>query len=293
MTRGVSVAVLMILGLVASDALLHQGQTETSQKRGAYLVQGIANCGNCHSPQAADGTVTGPPLSGGPALLSANFTAYPPNLTSDVATGIGGWSEDQIVTALRDGRTPSGAVLRLPMPVPLYRGMSDRDAHAIAVYLKSLPPVENKVPESIYRAPTPASYGPLVGHVADPDIADPVATGAYLVRIGHCMQCHTPLGEDGRRDYAHRLGAGGLVMDGVFGARVTPNITPDATDGIGGWSDRDIGVALTTGVTPTGVQLASPMPWRYLAHVTQPDVGAIVAYLRTIPPVPTLLGAEH
>jgi mono/diheme cytochrome c family protein len=166
------------------------------------------------------------------------------------------------------------------MPVGLYRVLSDSDATAVAAYLKSLPPTVNKVPEASYRIPLPPNYGPPLGVVAP----DKVAYGGYLARIGHCMQCHTPLGEKGQRDYAHQLGAGGLTMDGVFGQRITPNITPDHETGIGGWSDAAIKTALITGMTPDGCGLTSPMPWRYLSTMHDPDIDAIVAYLRTVPP---------
>jgi mono/diheme cytochrome c family protein len=170
------------------------------------------------------------------------------------------------------------------MLVGLYRGMSDRDAYAVAAYLRTLAPVVRKVPEAAYSVPVPTSYGPPLGVVPDPDPADKVTTGAYLVRIGHCMQCHTPLGANGQRDYDHRLGAGGLKMDSVFGSRITPNITPDRETGIGSWSDVAIKSALTQGVTPDGRRLASPMPWRYLSTLRVADVDAIVAYLHTVPP---------
>ena len=98
------------------------------------------------------------------------------------------------------------------------------------------------------------------------------------------MLCHTPLGANGQRDYDHLLGAGGLAMDGVFGSRITPNITPDLETGIGRWSDADIRRAITQGLRPDGRQLASPMPWRYLRTVRDGDIDAIIAYLRTMPP---------
>jgi mono/diheme cytochrome c family protein len=257
---------------------------ETPAERGAYLVNGILNCGNCHSPQEPDGTVSGPPLSGGPAITTPVFTAFPPNITPDPATGIGSWTEAQIVTALREGRTPDGRILRPPMPIGMYRVMSDHDAYAVATYLRSLPPVVSKVPESSYRIATPAGYGPPLGTVPDLDPTDTVAYGSYLAGIGHCMLCHTPLAANGQRDYAHQLGAGGLKMDGLFGSRITPNITPDRETGIGGWSDAEIKTALTKGIAPEGRRLASPMPWRYLSTMHDTDVDAIVAYLRTIPP---------
>jgi hypothetical protein len=73
-------------------------------------------------------------------------------------------------------------------------------------------------------------------------------------------------------------------MAGVFGSRITPNITPDPETGIGRWSDADIRRALTQGLTPDRRKLASPMPWRYLRTVRDGDIDAIIAYLRTVPP---------
>lgn len=259
---------------------------ETLLERGDYLVNGIANCGNCHSPHHQDGTLSGPALSGGDAIFGEGFTAYPPNITPDRGTGLGGWTEDQIVVALREGRTPSGASLRPPMPVPFYRAMSDRDAHAIAVYLRSLAPVEHTVPLSHYDQPPPRGGGLSVGVVSDPDRTNRVAYGAYLARIGHCMLCHTPRDTGGRPDIVHRNGAGGVVLRGRFGIVVAPNITPDVTSGIGGWTDRQIKDALTLGMRPDGTLLAPPMPWRYFATMRDQDLDAVVAYLRTLPPIP-------
>ncbi len=225
-------------------------------ERGAYLVEGIANCGNCHAPQEPSGAVPFTPLSGGPAISSPVFTAYPPNITPDRETGIGGWTEDQLITALREGHTPAGTTLRPPMPVPFYRVMSDDDAHAIAAYILSRQPVSHRSPPPQYKFAAPASYGPPVGHVAAPTRGATIAYGAYLASMGHCMLCHTPVGPDGQRDYAHQLGAGGLAMDGSFGHIVSANITPDKETGIGTWSDADITRVLTTGERPDGRRLA-------------------------------------
>jgi mono/diheme cytochrome c family protein len=258
---------------------------ETALERGAYLVEGIANCGNCHAPKEASGGVPLTPLSGGPAVLSPVFTAYPPNITPDRTSGIGAWTEDQLVTALREGRTPDGRMLRPPMPVPFYRGISDEDAHAIAAYVLSRPAVAGKTPPPLYKIPAPVSYGPPIGGVEAPSRDDKVAYGAYLGSMGHCMLCHTPVGANGQRDYAHRLGAGGLVMDGDFGHVVTANITPDQATGIGSWTDAEIAHALTTGERPDGRRLGPPMPVAYLARLTQDDVAALIAWLRSLPPM--------
>ena len=273
-------AAIFARALVGSSAV-----AETLLERGAYLVNGIGNCGNCHSPQQPDGTLSGPALSGGKALLAPGVIAYPPNLTPDPETGLGGWTEEQIVTALREGHTPTGDVLRPPMPIAFYRGVSDRDARAIAVYLRSLASVKSETLPSEYSIPTPDGYGESVGVIPDPDMSDKVAYGHYLVQLGHCMLCHTPRDASGRPDLVHRTGAGGAVMRGVFGEIVSPNITPDVRFGIGGWTDQQIKDALIKGRRPDGSVLASPMPWRYLATMRDEDIDAIVAYLRTITPI--------
>jgi mono/diheme cytochrome c family protein len=258
---------------------------ETALEHGAYLVEGIANCGNCHAPQEPSGALPLTPLSGGPAISTPAFTAYPSNITPDQGTGIGGWTAEQVVMALREGRTPDGRVLRPPMPVPFYRGMSDEDAYAIATYVLSRQPVSNKAPSSQYKLPVPASYGPPVGHVAAPPQTDRVAYGSYLGSLGHCMLCHTPLGPEGQRDYAHRLGAGGLVMEGVFGRTVTANITPEEGTGLGHWTDDQIKRALAQGERPDGRRLASPMPVAYLARLKPDDLDALVVWLRSLKPI--------
>lgn len=215
----VSCIVLMLSAIVC--------RAETQIERGAYLVTTIGACGNCHSPVDQNRNRNGPALSGGPAILAPVSIAYPPNITPDVDTGIGAWSEDQIVDALRNGRRPDGRILRPPMPVPFYRALSDVDVHAIATYLKSLPSTVNRVSASTYHMPTPASYGPPIVSVPNPDQTGPVAYGAYLASLGHCMLCHTPSGPDGKRDYAHRLGAGGFPVETANGIRISANITPD------------------------------------------------------------------
>jgi len=173
---------LIVFFTAGVSAASQPGAAETPLERGAYLVEGIANCGNCHAPQEPSGAVPLTPLSGGPAIRSPVFTAYPPNITPDRETGIGTWTEDQVVTALREGRAPDGRVLRPPMPVPFYRSMSDENAHAIAAYLLSRQAVARRSPAPQYKFPPPASYGSPLGHVAAPPRDDLPAYGAY-----HCF----------------------------------------------------------------------------------------------------------
>ena len=274
---------MTVIGLAV--ATMSPGWAETQLERGAYLVEVVGACGNCHSPVDADGNRNGPALSGGPALLSPAFVAYAPNITPDLKTGIGSWSEDQIVVALREGKTPDGHMLRPPMPVPLYRAMSDKDVYAIAAYLKMLPPTDRETPVATYKAPMPSSYGPSVGSIAEPSHDDPVLYGAYLAKLGHCMQCHTPIGADGKRDFVNRLGAGGLSVDIAWGSRTSANITTDVDTGIGKWTDEQIIAALSHGVDKDGAVLSPIMPWPYWQSMKPEDLKAIVAWLRTLKPV--------
>jgi mono/diheme cytochrome c family protein len=112
-------------------------------ERGRYLAS-IMDCGGCHTR----GVFLGRP---DPALFLAGSEVgfhlpglgyfYPPNLTPDPATGLGDWSEDDIVRAVRTGVRPDGRVLVPVMPYPSYAALTDQDAYALAAFLKSLPPV--------------------------------------------------------------------------------------------------------------------------------------------------------
>jgi mono/diheme cytochrome c family protein len=278
------------LVLVAALAAAGTGpaRAETPVERGRYLVTAIAACGNCHTPHdAANRELPGMELAGGREFDDAELGhIVGPNITPDRETGIGAWSAAQIVTALRTGRRPDGTLIAPPMPIEFYRGLGDRDAEAIAAYVKSLKPVHHAVARSHYRVPLPPSYGPEVAHVAEPDRGDKVAYGAYLAGpVAHCMECHTPrIRGVLQRD---RLGAGGRELPDIGhpGAlTVSRNITPDPEHGLGKWSDADIERAITLGLRPDGTRLAETMPFAAYRRMTAADLAAIVAYLRLLPP---------
>ena len=145
-------------------------------------------------------------LAGGLVIEDPEFTVVTPNITQDPETGIGAWSDQEIITAIREGRRPDGSIIGPPMPIGLYREMSDQDVGALVAYLRAVPPVRNAVPRAEYPFPLPESYGGPVGRVAEVARDDPAAYGAYLAGpLGHCIECHTPL-VDGRADFAARLG---------------------------------------------------------------------------------------
>ena len=121
------------LALAALPVLLPApaAATELPFERGDYLINGIVACGNCHTPQGPDGPLPGMELAGGLVIQEPEFTVVTPNITPDPATGIGRWSDEQIIAAIREGRRPDGSVIGPPMPVGLYRQMADRDAQAL------------------------------------------------------------------------------------------------------------------------------------------------------------------
>ena len=123
--------------------------------------------------------------------------------------------------------------------------------------------------------------------LAHASAADPaVERGKYLVTLGSCGDCHTPGHFFGKPDMARTLGGSevGFEVPGL-GVFYGPNLTPDKDTGLGKWTDAQIIAAVQTGVRPDGRMLAPPMPWRAFAALTKPDATALVAYLRSLPPV--------
>ena len=148
-----------------------------------------------------------------------------------------------------------------------------------------VPPVNHVVHASEYQIPLPPAYGPPVGDVPEVSRDDPVAYGAYLAGpAGHCIECHTPM-VGFESDYANRTGAGGFPLSGPWGVVVSANITPDREIGIGLWSDDQIKRAITRGVHADGQRLGPPMGFTYYANMSEADLDALVAYLRSLPPV--------
>ena len=253
-------------------------------ERGAYLVNGIAACGNCHTPKGPDRQpLVDQDLSGGVVFNTPAYRAIAANITPDEDTGIGNWTDDQIVAAMRNGTRPDGTMIGPPMPIRSYRDMSDSDAKAIVAYLRSVRPIRHGVEKSSYRTAPPASDGPAVTHVPDPPRSNTPAYGEYLASIGHCMECHTPA-VNGRPDMT-RTGAGGRPMNAPpTGMVFSANLTPANPDGIRSWTDEQIEQTLITGVRPDGRRLARLMAFDWYRNIDRGDLDALVAYLRTLQP---------
>jgi mono/diheme cytochrome c family protein len=253
-------------------------------KRGAYLVNGILTCGNCHTPKGPTGAdIMAKAFSGGLVFDEPPFKVTAANITPDKDTGIGKWSDADIKKLLRTGIRPNGVHVAMVMPTGFYHIMTERDLDAVVAYLRTLKPIKNKVPDPIYKMPQvdqifPGSEKPYTEAM----LKDKVKKGFYLATIGHCMECHTPLGAHGK-DFVGDLGKGGFELKGPWGVTVSRNITPSKTKGIGTWTDAQIKRAITTGVDKDGKHLRPPMGFHYYATMTAGDLNAIVAYLHTVP----------
>ena len=260
-------------------------------ERGIYLMESILACENCHTPKDPDTRqpVDGMAFAGGYLIGDESHIAYAPNITMDIETGIGSWTDEEIIAAIRDGLRPDGTIIGPPMPSPrpFYATMSDNDVKAIVAYLRAQKLVKNVVPKSEYKFPLPPNYGPKVGSVPDPSKDDPVAYGRYVTEsLGHCSACHTPL-KDGQLDFS-RFSAGGQVFPNLFSFRMTVvslNITPHPTAGIGEWTDEEIKRAITKGISRDGRELAKAMAFSYYDKINDEDLDAMIAYLRTLAPV--------
>jgi len=238
--------------------------------RGKYLAT-IGICSGCHLPNLAGGRKTG-------GIISAN-------ITSDPDSGIGKWSEQQIVDAIRNGKRPDGSDIRPPMGVFFYRELADTDARAIAVYLKQSAPVKTTFERAPVSGPPP-KFGPPVVSVPEPSHADKLVYGRYLaVTVAHCMQCHSPRVQ-GLPDLT-RMGAGGNGYTGSDGrTALSSNLTPGNPDGIVTWTDAQLKTAITTGVRPNGSRMVPIMDFELYEHMTPEDLDALVSFVRALKPVP-------
>lgn len=259
-------------------------------ERGRYLTA-AAGCVSCHTADA-DGAA---PFAGGRALATPFGTFYAPNITADPVTGIGSWSDEDFVRALREGTGPGGVDYFPAFPYPSYAGMSRDDALAIRAYLFSLPPVRqanraHDLPWYLRTRLAAWAWKWLAfepgGFVPDPARGADWNRGAYLVRhLGHCGECHTP------RNLLGALRAGEELAGNPAGpeGRKVPNITPDETAGIGAWSLSDLETFLEIGMLPDGDFAGSGMGQvidENTSQLTAADRRAIATYLKALPPRP-------
>jgi len=277
--RGALVAAALAATAVAAWA------QQAPVERGKYLVTTLLTCQNCHTPRGPGGVFNmDRDLSSGLNWDEPPFKVTASNITQDKATGIGNWSDADIEKALRKGERPNGVRLAAVMPSDFYEIMTPSDMRAVIAYLRTVKPVNQTVPDPVYRIALPRHIPPGAEKAfSDADMTDKVKKGFYLATIGHCFECHTPMGPKGR-EFETSYGKGGFEFNGPWGKSVSRNITSHKEKGLGGWTDAEIKRAITEGVSKDGTRLKPPMGYPLYKNMTADDLDAVVAYLRTVPP---------
>lgn len=275
---------------------LHIEATPERLARGEYIFTVLSDCDGCHSER--DFSRFGGPVKpgrrgvGGPVPLDdLPGKVFARNITPDPETGLGRWTDGEIVRAIRDGVSRDGSALFSLMPYANYRYMADEDVYSLVAYLRSLPPVRNEVPRSqigfpvsllMKGDPRPAGLVPAV------DRTDRLAYGQYLVTMASCEECHTPL-DKGRLVAGKNFGGGHRF--GIPGGPVvhSANISSDKATGIGTWDYQRFRDRLAAyrnyEPEPAGPDQFTLMPWLNYGKLSDEDVAAIWEYIRTRPPV--------
>ena len=286
----VLLAVLAVLALPAVAAA--QAPSADEIARGKYVFGATGGCG-CH-------TIPKQPVNAGGRKYEGPFgTVYASNITPDRETGIGGWTDEQIITAIRLGRRPNGERLVPVHPYTVFNGMAADDVKALVAFLRTVPAVKRAnqpkktLPmfESVLLPAWLAAFAPR----ETPPTTVPTsgtARGEYLVRaVAHCGECHTPRTMTMATDNSRFLAGS---PKGPEDSEV-PNITPDKATGLT-WSAEEIADYLGTGNKPDGDVVGGLMgeviegTLAGYKDLTKADRLAIARYLKTIPAVRNKIG---
>ncbi len=265
--------------------------------RGKYLVYGPAHCAHCHSPTSEFNRVEAGeevPLSGGFNFVLPIGTVFTPNITTDVETGIGSFTDGEIARAMRYGVKKDGGALMDFMP---FYDLSDEDLTAVISYLRTTEPIDNKRPENTWNLMGKAIWA-IGGIVPAGDGDVPVAPGMdstvlygeYLAKsVANCMGCHT------NRDlqtggWIGPYYAGGFPMEMIDENGeidktrhvISPNLTQDPETGrMASWSREDFINRFRTGRIIEG----SPMPWGPFSKMSDLELIALYKFLKTLEPI--------
>lgn len=273
-------AVLLAAPMLSASAA---GTDQDQIARGAYLAR-AADCIACHT------AAKGKPFGGGYPIATPFGTIYGSNISSDKQYGIGAWTDQQFVEAVRHGVGGNGQNLYPAMPYDSFVQMKPADVIAIKAYLMSLPAVHTPTPPLGVKFPFNQRwtlwFWKLINARGDVMQNDPSHNaewnrGHYLVgALEHCEACHTPRNVTLGMDSSRAFGGGDL------GAWTAYNISSDKVSGVGAWSDADLMTYLKTGNAPGRASAAGPMGEAVehsLQYLTEPDLKAMVTYLRTVP----------
>ncbi len=254
--------------------------------RGAYLVQAVARCPYCHSEQ--DWSLPGAPAKTDKVMAGKVWTeeGYPwlvaANLTPDLKTGAGSWTNDMLARAIREGIGHDDRVLLPTMPYQSFQFMSDEDLASVIVYLRNMRPVYNPLPKTkIPIQVSPLILGapaPITRPVPPPDVSTPILRGAYLIKLSACGACHTA--QDQATPIKELAFAGGFVFQTPLGIVASANITPHPS-GISDYDEASFLRVIRTGRVGAR-SLNAAMPWAYFRNMTDDDLRAIFAYVKTL-----------
>jgi len=264
-------------------------RTPERLERGRSIANGLSGCIYCHTPHnwsAPDTPYVEGKEGGGELLPYAGLPGriVAPNITPDPETGAGRWTDDQLARAIREGISHDGRALFPLMPYLHFRRMSDEDVDSVVVYLRSLPPVRNPLPPTeiifpvkylIRNAPEPVTVP-----VNEPVPSDPVKRGEQLINLGGCTDCHSP--QVRGQTLPGMDFAGGFALQGPWGYIAAANITPDAT-GISYYDEALFLEVMRTGKVKARA-LSPIMPIKVYKNLTDDDLKAMFAYLRTVKP---------
>ena len=265
-------------------------RAESGDPARGEIVFAAGNCTSCHT----DLKNKGPLLAGGRPLQTPFGVFFGPNITRDPVHGIGRWSDDDFVRAMRKGLSPRGEAYFPAFPYPAFTGLTDQDLRDLKAYIFTLPPVPQ--PNKPHQASFPfnlrlgAAVWKLIYFREGPMVPDPERDaawnrGRYLVEAaGHCGECHTQRDRLGGLKRAMWMGGSA----GGAGGKAAPNITPDKDTGIGNWKESDLVYFLETATLPDGDVAGGLMAEviRYgTGRLSAEDRKAIAAYLRTLKPV--------
>jgi mono/diheme cytochrome c family protein len=263
-------------------------------ERGRYLVHGPAHCVDCHAPVEKVRENEGKEelaLTGGFGLKIPPGEFYGPNLTPDVETGIGRYSDGQLYRMLRHNIRADGRAALDFMP---FINMADEDIYAIIAYLRAQKAVKNQMPETEYtflgkmfKALGAVKPGEPIQPVLKSVKEDTTAEyGKYLANsVANCYGCHT------ERDlksgaFIGQAFAGGMVFGPDSFTKgwvyISPNITPDKDTGLMTDWDED---SFIDRMNAGRIYDTSPMAWEAFHRVTDNDWRAIFRYLKTVKPV--------
>jgi len=282
---------LALLSATAAGQVTQPSAAEIA--RGKYMFGATGGCG-CHT------VPKGQPNVGGRKYEGAFGTVYSSNITPDRQTGIGAWTDEQIVTAIRLGRRPNGERLLPVHPFPVFNGMAEGDLRAIVTFLRTTKPVNRPnqpkklVPlfESVFLPAWLAAFAPRETPPPNAPTTG-VARGEYLVKaVGHCGECHTPRTMTMASDNSRFLAGTPKGPED----QAIPNITPDPETGIGKWSVEEIADYLGSGNKPdgdvAGGLMAEVIDGTLAGYkdLNKPDLLAIAQFLKTIPPIRNKIG---